>query len=138
MCIAPRRAWQCLCLSIVLVCRSVLKIKDRLSGKGLTLQLLPLLLVELLQLPLPLPLLLPLSLSLLLLPLLLRIQQLFQQLTEKGMQQALKLGEYVRKTYVESVNFMPPSLGSGGTNGTYSAWFMSDNGESVRSIRVRK
>ncbi|CAN0058173.1 unnamed protein product, partial [Laminaria digitata] len=53
------------------------------------------------------------------------------QLTEKGMQQALKLGEFVRKTYVESIGFLPPTLGSGGSNGTYSSRFMSDSGKSA-------
>ena len=55
----------------------------------------------------------------------------FSKLTEKGMQQALKLGEFVRRTYVESMGFLPPTLGSGGSNGTYSARFMSDSGESA-------
>lgn len=56
------------------------------------------------------------------------------QLTEKGMQQALKLGEFVRKTYVENLAFLPPTLGSGGSGGTYSSSFMSDSGESPRVL----
>lgn len=45
------------------------------------------------------------------------------------MQEAYKLGTFIRKTYVESMDFLPPTLG-GGHPGNFSSEFMSDPGGS--------
>lgn len=44
------------------------------------------------------------------------------------MKQALKLGTYLREEYVESMDFLPPSLGNGSER-SFSSKFMSDSGE---------
>lgn len=44
------------------------------------------------------------------------------------MKQALKLGSFLRETYVEGANFLPPTLGSG-SEPSFSSKFMSDSGK---------
>lgn len=44
------------------------------------------------------------------------------------MKQALQLGRFLRETYVESMGFLPPTLGSG-SEPSFSSTFMSDSGE---------
>lgn len=44
------------------------------------------------------------------------------------MGQALKLGTFLRETYVESTGFLPATLGSG-SEPSFSSKFMSDSGE---------
>lgn len=44
------------------------------------------------------------------------------------MKQALKLGAFLRETYVDDAAFLPPTLGSG-SEPSFSSKFMSDSGE---------
>lgn len=47
------------------------------------------------------------------------------------MQQALELGKFLRETYVDSMEFLPPDLGSGSQK-SFSSRFMSDSGMSYQ------
>lgn len=44
------------------------------------------------------------------------------------MKQALELGKFLRETYVETLGFLPPTLGTRNEPG-FSSAFMSDAGE---------
>ncbi|CAM9706496.1 unnamed protein product [Ascophyllum nodosum] len=48
------------------------------------------------------------------------------QLTESGMRQAYKLGVFIRKTYVESLSFLPPTL-EDGRHEHFSSQFVSES-----------